>query len=225
MSVTVYKKSVLTGGAAGALDSIDGTALLDGDMGFVNASGILYTYILDDDLGGAESSPRIITPDTNAGNKRWVLQKANIDGVTVTGGTNTINLVNGTAEIDAATGAALSITGTAQISDVKGAPSISGGDVDLDCTKNIFAVALTAAITSFTTSDLPASGQFYAFLLEFTADGTARSVTWSINSVAVKWASGDAPTLTSTNTKRDVFVFFTYDAGSTWTGAIVGQNL
>ncbi len=74
MAVTVYKKTLLTGGTAAALDSIDGNLLLDENLAFVDYSGVLYVYKLDDDLGGAESSPTIITPDTNPGNKRWVLQ-------------------------------------------------------------------------------------------------------------------------------------------------------
>lgn len=75
MAVTVYKKTALTGGLAGALDSVDGSGLLDGDMAFVNVSGVEYIFILDDDSAAAESSPSVISPDANAGDKRWVLQK------------------------------------------------------------------------------------------------------------------------------------------------------
>lgn len=61
-------------------------------------------------------------------------------------------------------------------------------------------------------------------MLEFTADGTARAVTWTFQAVAVKWAGATAPTLTSTLNKKDAFVFYTWDAGTTWIGAVVGQN-
>lgn len=74
MAITVYKKTLLTGGTSVALDSIDGALLLDGDYAIVTVSNIDYGYILDDDLGGAENSPLIIAPDVNPGNKRWVLQ-------------------------------------------------------------------------------------------------------------------------------------------------------
>jgi hypothetical protein len=47
---------------------------LDGDVAFAYVSGFSYFYVLDDDIGGAESSPDKITPDANAGNKRWILQ-------------------------------------------------------------------------------------------------------------------------------------------------------
>lgn len=64
----------LTGGGTGALDKYDGTALQDGDPAVGTYNGKLYAYILDEDSGAAESSPDVIAPDTNAGNKRWILQ-------------------------------------------------------------------------------------------------------------------------------------------------------
>ena len=115
---------------------------------------------------------------------------------------------------------------TKELALTKTAPSISSGVLTLDCAlANTFAVSLNAAITSFTVSNIPTSGSYYEFNLEFTADGTARSVTWTFSSVAVKWPGGTAPTLTSTNGKKDTFVFYTYDAGATWLGFVAGQNL
>jgi hypothetical protein len=115
---------------------------------------------------------------------------------------------------------------TKELALTKTAPSISAGVLTLDCSlSNTFAVSLNAAITSFTVSNIPSSGSYYEFNLEFTADGTARAVTWTFSSVAVKWPGGTAPTLTSTNGKKDTFVFYTYDAGTTWLGFVAGQNL
>lgn len=83
MAVTVYKKTAITGGAAGSLDSIDGAGLLAGDFAFVTVAGLLYIYILDETISGAESSPTKITPDANAGTKRWILQTYYLlDGLT-----------------------------------------------------------------------------------------------------------------------------------------------
>jgi hypothetical protein len=73
MAITAYVKYGLIGGAP-ALDGVDGAGLLDGDVAFAYVSGFSYFYVLDDDIGGAESSPDKITPDANAGDKRWVLQ-------------------------------------------------------------------------------------------------------------------------------------------------------
>lgn len=109
MAVTVYRKMSLTGGLAGDLDSVDGALLLDGDVAFVTESGVVYTYVLDDNLGGAEASPRIIAPDVNPGNLRWVLQQVNADGAVLKGGTNTFNVTNGTASLDVAAACAVNV--------------------------------------------------------------------------------------------------------------------
>lgn len=75
MANTVYmSKTGLIGGEATKLDSIDGAGLVDGDAAFVNVSNVQYIYRLDADSAAVEASPNIIAPDTNAGDKRWILQ-------------------------------------------------------------------------------------------------------------------------------------------------------
>jgi hypothetical protein len=73
MSLKNYSATSLTGGGAGALDAIDGTDLQNLDFAAVFTIDTFYYYVLDVDAGGAESSPVKITPDANAGNKRWIL--------------------------------------------------------------------------------------------------------------------------------------------------------
>ena len=75
MSVSGYKFTSLTGGGTGALDARDGADLTNGDLAIVMTGGLLYHYELDDDSGAAESSPYVIAPDTNAGTKRWIVQR------------------------------------------------------------------------------------------------------------------------------------------------------
>jgi hypothetical protein len=70
---TIYHFTLLLGGSAVALDSVDGNSLLDKDRAFVIYGDALYVYELDADSGVAENSPAYIAPDTNAGDKRWVL--------------------------------------------------------------------------------------------------------------------------------------------------------
>ena len=72
---TLWAAYGLTGGGAGNpdLDYFDGDLLADGDIAFVQSSSALYVYWLDDDSAAAESSPNVISPDTNPGNKRWLL--------------------------------------------------------------------------------------------------------------------------------------------------------
>ena len=76
MAQTIYQdKTSLTGGSATALDGIDGNSLVDGDRAYVLIPGTLtfYVYRLNATSGAAESSPNVIAPDTNPGNKRWIL--------------------------------------------------------------------------------------------------------------------------------------------------------
>jgi hypothetical protein len=102
-------------------------------------------------------------------------------------------------------------------------PSISSNVLTLDLSAaQVFTVSLNANINTFTISNTPATAsRAMSFTLIFTADGTARTVTWGSS---VKWANGTAPVLTSTNTKKDVFTFMTTDAGTSWLGFVAGQN-
>ena len=107
---------------------------------------------------------------------------------------------------------------------VKTAPTISAGVVTLDLsTANFFSIALTSNITSFTLTNVPST--FFEFAIELIADGTARTVTWTFSGVSARWASGTAPTLTSTNTKRDTFVFYSHDSFANICAFKAGQNL
>ena len=82
LSSTAYSARIrwftaLTGGGSGALDKIDGGGLNDGDGAIVidKTNNKAYFYTLDDSSGVAESSPSTISPDSNAGTKRWILTK------------------------------------------------------------------------------------------------------------------------------------------------------
>ncbi len=68
-----YTKKSLVGGGTGALDAIDGDDLADGYRAIVVTENGVYTYLLNATSGEAEQAPLIIAPDSNAGNKRWIL--------------------------------------------------------------------------------------------------------------------------------------------------------
>lgn len=80
--------TALTGGGDGALDSVDGNDLSDGDMGIVilDNSGVyeIYFYRLED-TAATENPPLVIAPDTNPGNKRWRLAHIYTTGLTLSG--------------------------------------------------------------------------------------------------------------------------------------------
>lgn len=111
---------------------------------------------------------------------------------------------------------------TKSVRETKTSPSISAGALTLDCSAgSVFTVSLNGNITTLTLSNAPVAGFGYTMLLQFTADGTARTVTWP---ASVKWPNNVAPSLSSTNTKVDIFTLTTHDGGTTWYGSTVGQN-
>lgn len=111
---------------------------------------------------------------------------------------------------------------TKSIRETRTSPTISAGALTLDCSAgSVFAVSLNANITTLTLSSPPVAGFGYTMILQFTADGTARTVTWP---AAVKWSNNVAPTLTSANTKVDIFTLTTHDGGTNWYASTVGQN-
>ena len=78
--------------------------------------------------------------------------------------------------------------------------------------------------TTFTFSNPASSGKASGFSLKIVQDASASgfTVTWP---AAVDWPSGTAPTLTSTASAVDQFVFYTHDGGTTWYGFVTGQDL
>lgn len=105
----------------------------------------------------------------------------------------------------------------------KESPTISAGTLTLDLnTASVFDVSLNSNITTLTISNVQSSGLTSSFVLMFTADGTLRTVTWP---VSFKWPNGTAPTITSENGKKDVYVFFTVDGGTNWQAFISGQSI
>ncbi len=89
------------------------------------------------------------------------------------------------------------------------------GNTNLDLsTAQHFTVTLTAT-TTLTFLTPPGSGLFFAFTIEVTNDGTARSLTWP----TMLWPQNIAPSNTGAG-NTDVFVFMTSDGGTTWRGAL-----
>lgn len=101
--------------------------------------------------------------------------------------------------------------------------TISNNTLSLDISAaTLFEVTLNNNISLVAITNVQSLGRVSSFVLITTGDGTARAVTWPSS---FKWPSGVAPTITSTSGKKDVFVFFTVDAGSNWQSFITGQNL
>ena len=95
--------------------------------------------------------------------------------------------------------------------------TISASDVDLS-TGNYFSKTI-AGTTTFTVSNVATSGSSNSVILDLTNAGAYTINWWS----GVKWAGGTAPTLTASG--RDTLGFFTYDAGTTWSGFVLGKDM
>lgn len=67
----VFEFSALTGGASGALDSLNTTSLEDASHAKVDTGSVVYFYVFNSSSSTAESSPFVIAPDTGTG--RWLL--------------------------------------------------------------------------------------------------------------------------------------------------------
>lgn len=95
--------------------------------------------------------------------------------------------------------------------------ALANGTIDL-ATGNYFSKTISGA-TTFSVTNVPASGIVGGFNLELTNGGSA-TVTWWSN---VKWAAGTAPTLTSAG--RDILGFYTHDNGTTWNGLVLAKDI
>jgi hypothetical protein len=101
-------------------------------------------------------------------------------------------------------------------------PAISSGTLTLNLENgNVFRVTRNANISTLTISNPAASGNACSFTLIFDANGTSYTITWP---AAVKWPGGTAPTITTTNGRSDMFVFYTNNAGTTWYAMTAAQN-
>lgn len=98
MPVKGIGATALTGGGTGALDSRSGSLLTDGDVAFVVTSEGQYVYVLDADSGQAEDPPRVIAPDVNPGNKRWILVASSVPQGVNTGDIIRYNAITGNWE-------------------------------------------------------------------------------------------------------------------------------
>lgn len=192
-------------------------------------TGDMFNTYIRDEFAYLKDSPTFdgnitASGDVTVGDDLTVTGDAAITStLTVTGAT----ALNGNVGLGDASADTVTITGTVvgaplkTYTETKTAPTISASALTLDCSLGTyFAVALNSNCT-ITISNAPASGRALGITVVFTADGSLRTITWP---GSVVWAGGSAPTMTSTNNKRDIITLITYDAGTTWFGVIVGQS-
>lgn len=94
--------------------------------------------------------------------------------------------------------------------------AMAANDINLS-TANYFTKTVSGA-TTFTVSNVPATGTVAEFILKLTNGGSA-VITWFSG---VKWAAGTAPTLTTAG--LDNLAFYTEDGGTTWQGFVLSKD-
>lgn len=92
-----------------------------------------------------------------------------------------------------------------------------GGGSAINLSSGVLFTKTISGTTTFTLSNVPASGIAGTFILELT-NGGAFTVNWWAN---VKWAGGAAPTLTTSG--LDILGFYTHDGGSNWRGLVLAK--
>lgn len=97
--------------------------------------------------------------------------------------------------------------------------ALSGATPTVDTTEGTIFLLTTSGNTTFTFST-PAGPYGASFSLYVTAGG-AHTLTWPAE---VQWSGGVTP-LAPADGETDLYTFLTRDAGSTWTGAHVGNAL
>ena len=157
MASNIYGATALIGGGTGAVDKIDGSSLVDKDItiAFVQGMGI-YVYVLDADSGVSESSPTVEAPDTNAGDKRWLLQNINapvVSGLTLAPQSTGFTIAGGTASKTLTVTGDTTLSGTPTSSIVRSARTsntiLAAADQGtlIDVTSGTFTQTFTAAAT------------------------------------------------------------------------------
>ena len=126
-----------------------------------------------------------------------------VSGTTVISNTQVLQNIKGVFETRVALGA-----GT------------SGASCQFDlATATYFTKTVATGATTFTVVNVPAAGNVAAFIVDLT-NGGSQTITWFNN---VKWPNQIAPTLTAAG--RDILAFFTHDAGTTWSGLLLGKDV
>ena len=218
-------------GAAHTLSTTDGSA------GDALTDGMYKVLVLD---GATEACTITISPN-DAQKLYFVVNSSGYDCTFSQGTGANVTVLDGTTKIiyadGAGAGAAISALDAGLAVDGNNVATFEAGIIEaysaVTSSSNSTVVNLQDAtnfshtLTENTTVSItnPAtSGSVSAFTLKIVQDASATgyTVTWP---AAVIWPDGTAPTLTTTASAIDVFVFYTNDAGSTYYGFIAGQAM
>jgi len=193
-----------------------------------NADGLIFDGLTTGDVGGFDAAVNNLIVNNNS------IPYANITGEpthTFLGLTDTPSAYNnGKLLVSTLTGIDFTDTMTITKLVVSGPlvekftriPETTSASLDLR-DGNVFQLVLGSSTTSVAFTNCPASsGEAYSFTLIVSNTAADVSINWPNT---IKWAgdTGDSnyvPTRTKAAGKSDVWVFTTYDGGTTWLGVI-----
>lgn len=89
----------------------------------------------------------------------------------------------------------------------------------IDCSLGSYFTKTITTVTTFTVTNVPATGTCASIMLELT-NGGSQTVNWFSG---VTWASGIAPILTASGV--DVLGFYTLNGGTTWRGFLMAKDI
>ncbi len=95
--------------------------------------------------------------------------------------------------------------------------AMAANNIDL-ATGNLFTKTISG-VTTFTVSNVLASGNVNSFILELTNGGSSL-ISWF---AGAKWSNGTIPVLTAAGI--DVLGFYTHDGGVTWKGKVIDKDV
>jgi hypothetical protein len=172
---------------------------LSGGTGQINA-GIVTTATLNVGAGGT-----IITTDSTSVGVGTITPRSKLD---VEGVLRTNNIISPVP-----------------------AASIATNEVTLDLSEsNNFTLSATSNVNFFTLNNIPSGASSFTLLITQDATG-GRTVNIDDlrdnggNPLTVNWPGGGVlPVMTPTANRSDIYSFKTFNGGTTWYGAVVGQN-